>query len=101
MKYSLVSLLAVTGFSQLSLSAIIFVSPSGSDTAAGTLAAPLKSIQVAVNLATAGSTINLRAGTYAPTKNIQFAKSGTAAAPYTVQSYNGEKVIIDGEALVG
>lgn len=101
MKSSFVLLLAVTGFSQLSLSAIIFVSPTGSDSAAGSITAPLKSIQSAVNLATAGSTINLRAGTYALTKNVNFAKSGTASAPYTVQAYNGEKVVLDGEALVG
>ena len=101
MRYTLVSLLAVTGFSQLSLSAILFVAPTGSDTAAGTITAPLKSIQIAVNKATAGSTINIRAGTYALTKNVNFAKSGTASAPYTVQAYNGEKVVIDGEGLVG
>lgn len=83
----------------LSLCATIYVSPTGSDTAAGTITAPLKSIQSAVDVATAGSTIYLRAGTYAVTTNVQFTKSGTAAAPYTVSAYASEKVIIDGEAL--
>ncbi|KAH6725047.1 pectate lyase [Leptodontidium sp. 2 PMI_412] len=81
-------------------SATFYVSPSGSDSAAGTLAAPYKSIQVAVNKAVAGDTIYLRAGTYSPTTNIQIkSKSGTASAPITLSSYSGEKVIIDGEGL--
>lgn len=81
-------------------SATLYVSPSGSDTAAGTLAAPYKSIQVAVNKAVAGDTIYLRAGTYSPTTNIQIkSKSGTASAPITLSSYSGEKVVIDGEGL--
>lgn len=101
MKSPIVFLLTVAGLSQSSLAAIIFVSPTGSDSGSGTITAPLKSIQSAVNLATAGSTINLRAGTYALTKNIAFSKSGTASAPYTVQAYNGEKVVLDGEALTG
>ncbi len=80
--------------------ATLYVSPSGSDSAAGTLAAPFKSIQVAVNKAVAGDIIYLRAGTYSPTTNIQIkSKSGTASAPITLSAYTGEKVIIDGEAL--
>jgi hypothetical protein len=99
MRASLVSLLAVTTFSQLSLCATIYVSPTGSDSGTGSITAPLKSIQSAVNLATAGSTIYLRAGTYALTTNIQITKSGTAAAPYVLSAYASEKVIIDGEAM--
>ncbi|CAG8983145.1 hypothetical protein HYALB_00004588, partial [Hymenoscyphus albidus] len=83
----------------LSLCATIYVSPTGSDSGTGTITAPLKSIQSAINLATAGSTIYLRAGTYGLTTNIQFTKSGTASAPYTISAYESEKVIIDGEAL--
>ncbi|KAF7591716.1 hypothetical protein BBP40_001160 [Aspergillus hancockii] len=85
----------------LCLAADIYVSPSGSDSAAGTINAPLLSIQSAVNKATAGSTIYLRKGTYSPTTNIQITKSGTASASYILRAYNGEKVIIDGEALPG
>lgn len=81
------------------LSATIYVSPSGVDTAAGTLAAPLKTIQAGVDKAVAGDTIYLRAGTYSLTTNVQIKKSGTSALPYTLSAYASEKVIIDGEGL--
>ncbi|KAG9020569.1 hypothetical protein FS842_007200 [Serendipita sp. 407] len=78
----------------------IYVSPSGSDSNSGTsTSAPLKTIQAAVNKAVAGDTIFLRAGTYAPSTNIQITKSGTSSAPITLKNYNGEKVIIDGENM--
>ncbi|CAE7129714.1 unnamed protein product [Rhizoctonia solani] len=77
----------------------IYVSPTGNDSAAGTLAAPLKSIQKAVDKAAAGDTIYLRGGTYALTTNIQITKSGTANAQYTLTNYQSEKAIINGEGL--
>ncbi|KAL4782899.1 pectin lyase fold/virulence factor [Aspergillus varians] len=83
------------------IAADIYVSPDGSDNAAGTIGAPFQSIQLAVDEATAGSTIYLRAGTYTPTTNIQIAKSGTSSAPYVLRAYEGEAVIIDGEELTG
>jgi hypothetical protein len=79
--------------------ATIYVSPTGSDSAAGSLAAPLKSIQSAVDKAVAGDTIYLRGGTYSPTSNIQIKKSGTSSAPYTLSAYSTEVPIVDGEAL--
>ncbi|GES61292.1 pectate lyase [Aspergillus terreus] len=54
-----------------------------------------------VDLATAGSTIYLRKGTFSPSSNIQITKSGKPGAPYVLRAYDGEKVIIDGEALPG
>lgn len=77
----------------------IFVSPTG--TGSGTQTAPYGSIQSAVNAAAAGDTIYLRQGTYAPSANIQFSKSGTATSPISVRPYQGEKVIIDGENMPG
>ncbi|ETS74887.1 hypothetical protein PFICI_13371 [Pestalotiopsis fici W106-1] len=77
----------------------IYVSPTGTGT--GSQTSPYGSIQSAVNAAVAGDTIYLRAGTYSPTTNIQITKSGTAASPITLRSYQSEKVIIDGEALPG
>ncbi|KAL5333532.1 hypothetical protein BJX70DRAFT_392121 [Aspergillus crustosus] len=79
----------------------IYVSPDGSDSAAGTIDAPFQSIQLAVDEATPGSTIYLRGGTYSPTTNIQITKSGTSSAPYVLRAYEGEAVIIDGEELPG
>ncbi|KAL4895289.1 hypothetical protein BDV59DRAFT_191801 [Aspergillus ambiguus] len=91
----------VTSLLSHGLAVNLYVSPSGSDNANGTIQAPLRSIQTAVNLATAGSTVYLRKGTYSPTANIQITKSGKAGEPYVLRGYQGEKVIIDGEALPG
>jgi hypothetical protein len=79
--------------------ATLYVAPGGSDSNAGTLAAPLATIQKAVSLVSAGGTIAVRGGTYALATNIQITKSGTASSPITLTSYQGERVIIDGEAL--
>ncbi|KAH6901318.1 pectate lyase L [Coprinopsis sp. MPI-PUGE-AT-0042] len=76
-----------------------YVSPSGNDSAAGTLAAPFKTIQKGIDIATAGSTVYLRAGTYAPSTNVKVTKSGTSSAPYTLRAYSGEKVVLDGENM--
>ncbi|KAI8296573.1 putative transcriptional regulatory protein [Colletotrichum sp. SAR11_240] len=77
----------------------IFVSPTGTGT--GTQTAPYGSIQSAVNAAVAGDTIYLRQGTYAPSANTQFSKSGTVTSPICVRPYQSEKVIIDGENMPG
>ncbi|KAF7542113.1 hypothetical protein G7054_g30 [Neopestalotiopsis clavispora] len=77
----------------------IYVSPTGTGT--GSQTAPYGSIQSAVDAAAAGDTIYLLAGTYSPTTNIKITKSGTAASPITLRSYQTQKVIIDGEALPG
>lgn len=81
------------------LCATYYVAPTGSDSAAGTLAAPYKSIQVAVNKAVAGDSILLRGGTYAVTSNIQIKKSGTSSARITLAAYQSEVPIVDGEGL--
>ena len=71
----------------------IVVSPSGNDAAAGTLAAPLKTIAKAVTKATSGKTIVLRAGTYNETANI-------TATNVTIQAYPKEAVWMDGSVKV-
>jgi hypothetical protein len=77
----------------------VFVATTGSDSNAGTQAAPLKTVQKAVDRAQPGDTIYLRGGTYAPSTNIQILKNGTASAPITMRNYNNERVIIDGENM--
>lgn len=77
----------------------IYVSPTGTGT--GTITSPYGSIQSAVNAAAAGDTIYLRAGTYAPTANIQITKSGTATKPIVLRPYQSEKVILNGENMPG
>lgn len=75
-----------------------FVAPNGSDTYtgsdAGSISHPFATIQKAANLAVAGDTVYLRAGTYH--EDVIPTHSGTAAAPITFMPYNGESVTIDG-----
>ena len=80
-------------------SGTLYVATGGSDSNPGTLTAPLATIQKAVSLVSAGGTIAVRGGTYALTTNITITKSGTSSAPITLTNYQGEHVVIDGEAL--
>src|SRR5699024_9620127 len=57
--------------------------------------------QLAVDAASAGDTIFLLEGTYAPSANIQVSTSGERTAPISVRPYEGAKVIIDGENMPG
>jgi hypothetical protein len=77
----------------------LFVATTGDDSNAGTLAAPLRTIQRAVDLAQPGTTIQVRGGTYAPSTNIQILKNGTASQPITMRNYGSERVILDGENM--
>jgi hypothetical protein len=77
----------------------LVVATNGNDANPGTLTQPLATIQRAVDRVQPGGTIAIRGGTYALTTNIQIVHSGTASAPITMSSYQGERVIIDGEAL--
>ncbi len=86
-----------------------YVSPTGSDTNPGTLAAPWRHIAYATcggsylcpiatnnpNKLKAGDTLYLRAGVYNES-NIRFANSGAVGAPITVASHPGETAEIDG-----
>lgn len=66
----------------------------GSDAAAGTEAAPWKSLQHAVKQVKPGETLYLRAGVYY--EHVTAELKGTAAQPITIRSYPGERGIIDG-----
>ncbi|MEC5386560.1 pectate lyase PelN [Uliginosibacterium sp. H3] len=85
-----------------------YVSPSGSDTAAGTLAAPWKSVTRAQTTAVAGDTVYIRGGTYSikagvntcasqtDTVNaILLDKSGSTSKPITYAAYSGETPVFD------
>jgi len=91
--------LALTPTSAQAAATTLYVATNGSDSNAGTLAAPLKTIQKAVGLVAAGGTIAIRGGTFTLTSNITIAKSGTSSAPITMTNYQGEHVVIDGEPL--
>jgi hypothetical protein len=70
-----------------------FVAPQGDDANPGSLSAPWRTIQKAVDSVSAGATIYIRDGTYSP---FTMRRSGTASAPITLAAYPGEKPIVDG-----
>lgn len=75
-----------------------YVSPAGDDANAGTVKAPWRTIQHAADAASAGSTVNVRAGIYAERVTINV--SGNAQDGYvTFRSYPGEKAVLDGGSL--
>lgn len=75
--------------------ATYYVAKTGSDSNAGTQAAPWLTIGHAALEATAGSTVYVGAGTYS--ESVAFANSGTSSAPIV---FNGQGVaIVDGTGL--
>lgn len=56
--------------------AALYVSPSGNDSGNGSQATPFKTVQKAIDAASAGTTIHVAPGTYA--ERISFTKSGSA-----------------------
>jgi parallel beta-helix repeat protein len=72
----------------------LYVSPSGSDSAAGTSAAPLKTVNRAVAVAASGKTVVLKAGTYHETVNVPSNKT------INFQSAAGAVVYFDGSSVV-
>lgn len=77
-----------------------YVAPTGSDSNAGTVTAPWRTLQFALSQAQAGTTIQVRAGVYA--EQINFPRSGNASAGYIIlQGYNGEMPVIDGTGMNG
>ena len=73
----------------------IFVSPTGQDQAAGTLAAPLQTPQAAVTKALPGDVIFLRGGTYPLASTIQLTNSGARAGVITLAAYDKEQPVLN------
>ncbi len=78
---------------QASAAGTYYVATNGSDSAAGTSSAPWKTLQHAADVASAGSTVTVQAGTY---KGFTTTRSGTAAAPIIFQNAPGTRPTIDG-----
>lgn len=72
----------------------VFVSPSGNDSAAGTIGAPLKTVATALNKVPNGGTIVLRAGTYHESIKTPYSRK------LTIQNYPKETVWFDGSRQV-
>jgi hypothetical protein len=75
---------------------VLYVSPSGTDGAAGTASAPT-TLASAISRITSGGTIYLRGGTYnyASTVTVPAGTDGTAAARTTLSAYPGETPVLD------
>ncbi|HEX2997714.1 MAG TPA: DUF1565 domain-containing protein, partial [Anaerolineales bacterium] len=74
-----------------------YVATSGNDSNAGTLSAPWKTVQKAASVATAGSVVCVRGGTY--NEKVTVNVSGAAGAYITFQSYPGETAVLDGTGI--
>jgi hypothetical protein len=84
-----------------------YVSPTGSDSNAGTMAAPFLTVQKGQSVAVAGDLIYIRGGTYTMSSSqISFDdglyscvtylnKSGTSSAPIEYRAYPGEVPVFD------
>jgi len=72
----------------------VYVAPGGSDANPGTAAAPLATIQAAVDKLQPGDTCLIRAGVYRET--VVFPRSGTARQPIEVKPYGDGPVTVSG-----
>jgi hypothetical protein len=96
-----------TGFHSVVHAAIYYLSPSGSDTKAGTSTAPWKTFSFAIPKLQPGDTLILKDGTYTGSNsgypNINGstnANNGTATNFITVKAENERKAFIEGTGLV-
>ncbi len=93
---TLVGLLALTGAlaaqPATAASSTLDVALSGKDTNPGTSAAPLRTIQAAIDRAVPGTVIRVHKGTY--TQQLKIRKSGTASAPITVTNAGDGQVTV-------
>ncbi len=80
-------------------SSAYYVAPTGNDSAAGTPAAPWRTIQHAVSRLLPGQTAIVLAGTYV--ERVSIASSGSASAPITLQAASGADVKLLGFNLSG
>src|SRR5215211_6261612 len=70
---------------------VYYVSPTGNDTNPGTSSAPFRTFAKANSVLSAGSTLNIYAGTY--NEQLKISKSGTSSAWITVKPLGGAVVI--------
>ncbi len=92
------ALLACSSASAATVRCDLVAAPIGSDSAAGTAAAPLRTVQRLVNLLQPGQTGCLRTGSYS--ENVKVAHGGTAGAPLTLTSYPGETAQLAGRLWI-
>jgi hypothetical protein len=71
--------------------AVYYVATGGSDGAAGTQAAPLKTVAAAVAKVNSGDTVFVRAGTYPSSSTITISISGTSAKKCCLMVFPGDQ----------
>lgn len=71
----------------------LFVAPTGSDTASGSISSPLRTIKAAVSKSPSGGTIVMRTGVYRE-------ELGTPSKSFTLQPYPNEEAWLDGSEIV-
>lgn len=98
-RFKKIALSATIGVAGISISAQaardIFLAPTGSDSAAGTLASPYASFTKAISVAAAGDTIYARGGTYNLNAQLTITKAGTAALPFKLFAYQNESPVLN------
>lgn len=78
------------------------LAPDDADAASSTVVVSTSAaLESAVASASAGTTIQVRGGTYYPAKTLRSTADGSAAARITLAAYGTEKVKIDGSKLAG
>lgn len=74
-----------------------YMAPTGSDSAAGTMAAPFKTMKKAASVAKGGDIVYLRDGVY--NQSEDFTPTGSAGNPVVFMAMPGEHPILDGTGL--
>jgi hypothetical protein len=75
---------------------VYYVSTAGSDSNAGTLDKPWRTIGKSLSSLDPGDTLEVRGGTYVERVMNPSIIAGTAAAPVTIEAYNGERPVVQG-----
>jgi len=75
-----------------------YVATTGSDANAGTLSAPVKTIQYALGLTAPGDTVMVRGGTYS--EKVKISRPGISGKYITLKAFAGETPVIDGTGLI-
>ncbi|MGW2960400.1 right-handed parallel beta-helix repeat-containing protein [Streptomyces sp. NPDC001220] len=90
------ALVALSGPSAQAASTVLYVSPTGTDSAAGTQSAPT-TLTSAIGRIASGGTIYLRGGTYnyASTVTIPAGSNGSSGALTTLSAYPGETPVLN------
>ena len=83
---------------QIANAADFYVAPTGKNSNVGTLAAPFKTIQAAVDKAQAGDNVIVRAGVYR--ESVVAPRSGMPGKPITFKTFAKERVVISGTEIV-